>query len=137
MGPRLAVDSVLGVDGWTIELGVKLEHRFSPSGASAGRASVNGSLVLRSGMKRVLGTWKLQGASASAGPDVLQVAFIHAARVTEPQEVYFLGMALIASDSPSAVVSWYELTLPSGVKPTTKPGPSKGTSARLTTASRS
>lgn len=93
-GTRFEVDPVMGPDGFTIDLDFDLEHHFAlpairnneaekvPSIGSPAIdfhfAKVTTSVTMHSGMTKLIGLWKPEGAPEFEGKDLMQAAFLTA-----------------------------------------------------------
>jgi hypothetical protein len=93
-GTRFEVDPVMGPDGFTIDLNFDLEHHFAlpairnneaekvPSIGSPAIdfhfAKVTTSITMFSGMTKLIGLWKPEGAPEFEGKDLMQAAFLTA-----------------------------------------------------------
>lgn len=97
LGAKWEIDPVIGPDGETIDISIGLDFHYAPpsfrydtkpggdkvlrTNAPATdfhKAVVNTSLTMSSGMTRLLGVWKPEGAPEFDKGDVLQAAFLRA-----------------------------------------------------------
>jgi hypothetical protein len=96
VGTCLELEPILGPDGWTIDVNLALEHHFAPpAGHAAPPASVGATfsvdlpatdfqcarvttaITFWSGMTRLLGLWKPEGAVDVQGKNLMQAAFLN------------------------------------------------------------
>jgi hypothetical protein len=94
-GTRLIFDPVIGPDSWTVDANLELEYHYaaptirSPSHAPEGQtkhvdltatdfhcANIKTAITLSSGMTKMIGLWKPEGAEEFDGKDVAQAAFL-------------------------------------------------------------
>lgn len=93
-GTRFEVDPVVGPDGFTLDLNLHLEHHFAPPAIKNDDAEkvqrvgspamdfhfaeATTSVTMFSGMTKLIGLWKPEGAAEFEGKDLMQAAFLTA-----------------------------------------------------------